>query len=358
MYYRTIRITASFLLLAALFAVGAGCNVVKKEGKTPTLLKTENASREQLIAEINRFAAVSSLRAKMDLKFEDNSFAQFGSKEIYRSADGEIVVQRPAKIYLKVQVPIIKSDVAQMTSDGDKFRVAILQDGGSGKYRKFVIGSNNADYSKLQQSLDRENGEVAGEIKKNVSAFANLRPQHFTDAMLVQPTDSSRVYTQTTIFQIEEDETQPAKSPLRRVLRGYYLLDEYERSAEGGLSIKRRFWFDRVGGIRLARQQIFDTTGEIESDITYGREGDLTATGEYKRLPLEIIVTRPKEKYSMRLTYQSPQSVTIGKTYPPTAFVLENSWDLEVVDLDKKMSEITAQNPTSKNTESSGTRVH
>ncbi|MCV5926828.1 hypothetical protein OFO11_33555, partial [Escherichia coli] len=84
------------------------------------------------MAEVNRFAAVSSLRAKMDLKFEDNSFAQFGSKEIYRSADGEIVVQRPAKIYLKVQVPIIKTDVAQMTSDGEKFRVAILQDGGSG----------------------------------------------------------------------------------------------------------------------------------------------------------------------------------------------------------------------------------
>ncbi|NMS24533.1 hypothetical protein, partial [Vibrio parahaemolyticus] len=123
--------------------------------------------------------------------FEDNSFAQFGSKEIYRSADGEIVVQRPAKIYLKVQVPIIKTDVAQMTSDGEKFRVAILQDGGSGKYRKFVIGSNNADYSKLQKNLELGNGESTGEVKKNVSAFANLRPQHFTDAMLVQPTDQA-----------------------------------------------------------------------------------------------------------------------------------------------------------------------
>ncbi|MCV5714325.1 hypothetical protein OFN39_34470, partial [Escherichia coli] len=88
--------------------------------------------------------------------------------------------------------------------------------------------------------------------------------------------------------QVEEDETQPAKSPLRKVLRGYYLLDEYKRNADGELIIKRRFWFDRVGGIRLARQQIFDTKGEIESDIVYGREGDLAANGEYKRLPLEI----------------------------------------------------------------------
>jgi hypothetical protein len=52
--------------------------------------------------------SVDSMRAKMDLKFEDNSFAHFGSKEVYRSADGEIVVQRPASILLKVQVPVIK----------------------------------------------------------------------------------------------------------------------------------------------------------------------------------------------------------------------------------------------------------
>ena len=60
--------------------------------------------------------------------------------------------------------------------------------------------------------------------------------------------------------------------------------------------ISRRFWFDRVGGIRLARQQLFDAAGEIESDITYGREGNLTDTGEYNNLPLRIQVTRPQGK--------------------------------------------------------------
>jgi len=109
------------------------------------------------------------------------------------------------------------------------------------------------------------------------------------------------------------------------------------------LKIMRRFWFDRVGGIRLARQQIFDEKGEIASDITYGREGKLTDTSDYPRLPLQILVTRPQEKYSMRLTYQTPEAVTIGKTYPASAFVLQNSWELEEVDLDKKLLEVTAQ---------------
>jgi hypothetical protein len=288
---------------------------------------------------------VNSLRAKMDLKFEDNSFAQFGSKEVYRAADGEVVVQRPSRILLKVQVPVIKTDVAQMTSDGKTFRVAILQDGGSGKYKKFVVGSNDADYSKLQKSLDAADLENAKAMKQNVNAFANLRPQHFTDAMLVRPTDSEHVYTQSSIFQVEDDDTQPAKSPVRRVMRGYYLLDEYAKVGDSELRITRRFWFDRVGGIRLARQQIFDSKGEVDSDIVYGREGNLTSTGEYNNLPLRIQVTRPKEKYTMSLTYQTPESVSIGKTYPDSAFVLQNTWGLEEVNLDKKLQELTAQQP-------------
>ena len=47
----------------------------------------------------------------------------------------------------------------------------------------------------------------------------------------------------------------------------------------------------------------------------------------------------------MSLTYQMPEAVTIGKTYPPKAFVLENSWGLEEVDLDKKLQEVRAQHP-------------
>lgn len=342
MFFNISKLRSYIIILAAAVLLASGCNVVKKESKTAVLLKTEEATQAELITEVNRFARVGSMRAKMDLKFEDNSFAQFGSKEVYRSADGEVVVQRPASIFLKVQVPVLKSDVAQMTSDGEKFRVAILQDGGSGKYKKFVIGTNNADYSRLQKDLNAADGEVTGDLKKNVNAFANLRPQHFTDAMLVRPVDSEHIYTRSSIFQTEEDETQSKKSPVRKVVRGYYLLDEYMRTASGEMLITRRFWFDRVGGIRLAKQQIFDAKGEIESDITYGREGNLTATGEYARLPLQILVTRPQEKYSMRLTYQTPEAVTIGKTYPVSAFVLQNTWELEEVDLDKKLQEFNA----------------
>jgi hypothetical protein len=317
-------------------AAGTACIKVKQDRPTARLLKVDNATREQLMGEVNRFAGVTSIRARMDLKFEDNSFAEFGSKEVYRQADGEVVVQRPGKILLKVQVPIIKSDVAQMTSDGETFRVAILQDGGSGKYKRFLKGTNSADYSSLERSLEAEIDRDPKISKEGVNAFKNIRPQHFTDALLVRPTIESAQYLTSTTYQLEEDEKVDAKSPLRKVMRGYYLLDEYHQKDGTQMLIQRRFWFDRVGGIRLARQQIFDRHGEIESDIVYGPEGNLAANGEHRDLPLQITVTRPIERYSMKLTYQTPASVMIGNRFPDAAFVLQNTWNLEEVDLDNR----------------------
>ncbi len=338
-----VMLKRSPLLLLFLFTILflGGCISPKEKVSTPKLLKTENAAPSELVNEVNRFARVGSMRAKMDLKFEDNSFAESGIAEKYKTAAGEIVVQRPSNILLKVQLPIVKSDVAQMTSNGTNFRVAILMDGGDGRYKKFVLGTNNADYSLLQEQVKRtdfDNGKV---IKQNVNAFANLRPQHFTDAMLVRPVDTANYsYLTSTILQEEVDfELLKKKSPLAWVLRGYYLLDEMRKEADGNLKIVRRFWFDRVDGIRLARQQIYDEKGEIESDIIYGQEGNLGANGDYNNLPLRITVTRPKEKYKMRLTYQTPEAVSIGKTYPAAAFELRNEWGLEEVNLDEKLKE-------------------
>jgi hypothetical protein len=322
-----------------------------KDNSRPTLLKVENASPAELLEQVNRFARVGSMRAKMDLKFEDNSYAELGIAEKYKTADGEVVVQRPGKIKLTVQVPIIKTDVAQMTSDGEKFRVAILEDGGSGKYKKFVSGTNNADYTALQTEVSQMDFDGNGkDIKQNVNAFSNLRPQHFTDAMLMRPVDAENFsYSQSTIQQHEESVDLPKKSPLRNVFRGYYLLDELRKNTDGSLTVSRRFWFDRVGVIRLARQQIFDEKGEIESDITYGKQGNLTETGEYNNLPLRIEVTRPKERYKMSLTYQSPESVSIGKIYNADVFVLENRWNLEEVDLDEKLREAASRKSQAEN---------
>ncbi|MCX7639674.1 MAG: hypothetical protein N2Z23_04450 [Pyrinomonadaceae bacterium] len=322
------------LLFLFLALISSACLSPKERVTRPTLLKTEDASKEQLIAEIERLSRIGSIRARVDLKFEDNSFAEIGIGEKYRTADGEIVVQRPANIVLKVQLPVVRTDIAQMASNGTRFCVAILNDGGDGRYKRFICGSNDRDYSELAKEVERiENGKV---IKKNVNAFVNLRPQHFTEAILVRPISTESIYVQSEIFQEEFDLNAQKQSPLRWVLRGYYILDELQREADNNLRLTRRFWFDRVGGIRLARQQIFDYEGNLESDIVYGREGTLS---NYANMPLRIEVTRPKEKYRMSLTYQDPTGVSIGKSYPQSAFELKNNWNLPEIDLDKKLAE-------------------
>ena len=329
------------IVLTVIFA--NGCIKTKVPKEIAVLPRFENASKDQLIAEANRLAKVESLRGKFDVVFEDTTSANLGISDKYQKANGEIIVQRPANIYLKIEAPVVKVDIAQMTSNGKNFHVAILEDGGSGKNKKFVTGSNDADYSGLQKVVsDTTSGGNANEklFQKGVSAFSNLRPQHFTEALLIKPLETSTgqsFYIQSEFFQDEVTPGSRKDSSLALVNHGYYLLEELRKKGDD-LVVSRRFWFDRIGTIRLARQQIYDDAGYLESDIAYGNTGPFTESGEYN-LPMQIILTRPKDKYKMTLTYQEPKSVIIGKVWPDKFFNLENRWSLPEVDLDKKLSE-------------------
>jgi hypothetical protein len=64
-----------FLCLVALALISGACISPKKEARTPVLLKTENSSQAHLMSEVDRLAKVHSMKAGMDLKFEDNSWA-------------------------------------------------------------------------------------------------------------------------------------------------------------------------------------------------------------------------------------------------------------------------------------------
>jgi hypothetical protein len=301
-----------------------------------------NASKEKLVEEANRLAQIASLRAKFNVIFEDTTGSTIGRSEKYHSANGEIIVQRPESIYLKIDA--FNVDIAQMTSDGKNFHVAVLEDGGSGKYKRFLSGSNGADYSSLQKivsDMDAGAGDKAQAAKKNASAFANIRPQHFTDALLIRPIqmDSGEyIYVQSEIFQVEPGNGRGKGANMPMQNHGYYLLDELKKKGND-LVVTRRFWFDRIGPIRLARQQIFDDNGALDSDIAYGNLGSLTAEKNYN-LPIQIELTRPKEKYKMTLKYETPEAVIIGKQWAAKIFSLENRWGLPEMDLDKKLTEM------------------
>src|SRR6266850_3625157 len=215
------------LILTLLLASGCGLFGTHQKVQVPQLLTPlADADTPRMISEVNRLAAVRSIHGKVDILFEDTSFAEAGIAEKYRQADGTLTIQRPGQVYLVIKVPFIATDIAQMTSNGQTFRVAVLQ--GDEKYRRFVSGTNSAVYQKLAvdgtQAQSDSNKKRLMNAKEAVSALSNLRPQHLTDALMMNPipdpAQSGLTYVRSEFYQEEADNRPGAKSSVR-VVRGY-----------------------------------------------------------------------------------------------------------------------------------------
>ena len=100
-----------------------------------------------------------------------------------------------------------------------------------------------------------------------------------------------------------------------RVVRGYYLLEEFSEPSAGEARLLRRFWFDRVGGIRLARLQSFNDQGLLITDVSYWDEKPFGEAAQF-RLPSRIEITRPHDHYKLSIAYQTPAAVEIDQGIP------------------------------------------
>jgi hypothetical protein len=149
-------------------------------------------------------------------------------------------------------------------------------------------------------------------------------------------------YSKSEFFQ-EEPDTRPQAKKNSRVVRGYFLLEETSAASGGESHLLRRFWFDRVSGIRLARIQTFDETGQLITDVGYLDDKAFGENGV--KLSSRIDITRPHDRYRLSITYQSPASVDINREFRPEAFVLENRWKLPEVDLDARRAKQAPANP-------------
>jgi hypothetical protein len=328
------KLKISTITVLVVLLVISGCSLVHKKVETEKLLTPlANATTPELIAAVNKLVDVQSIHGLVDIQFEDTSFASSGLAEKYRTVPGSITLQRPGKIYLSIQAPVVASDIVQMTSDGEHFRIAILK--GDEKYRKFVKGTNSAVYAKLDMDGTAKPGDKNSETQA-VNALSNLRPQHLTDALLlnsINPQAPGTLYVQSEFFESEKDTAKSDGN--KRVVRGYYFLDEVIANGDKGARLSRRFWFDRVGGIRFARLQSFDENGNIVNDVTYGPVTKFGAEGNVM-LPAKISLTRPHDQYKISITYLTPESLTINHEYQADAFILNNKNNLPEVDLDEK----------------------
>ena len=144
--------------------------------------------------------------------------------------------------------------------------------------------------------------------KETVNALSNLRPQHLTEALLLpsipEPTQTGLAYVRSEFYQEEPDNSAQGKRG-QRIVRGYYLLEEISQPVASDARLVRRFWFDRVNGIRLARVQSFDNAGLLTTDVSYWEEKPYGEAAQL-RLPSRIEITRPHDQYKLSITYQAP----------------------------------------------------
>jgi outer membrane lipoprotein-sorting protein len=234
------------------------------------------ASDDQLISAYNEQArAVHSLQATVDMLPTTGS-TYSGVVEEYHDVTGFILAQEPATVRVIGQAPLVSSNVFDMVSDGDMFRIFIPSK------NAFLVGATT----------------LARPSKKPLE---NLRPQHVVEALFWPELPE----TATVLFEQFNDE------PYR-----YYILT-LVRQADGGKSeIARKIWFDRAD-LRVSRIQIYGPAGRLDSDIEYSdwqlpdppAANDESAPAapsapisEAKtRYPRDIHIWRPQDDYRLEI---------------------------------------------------------
>jgi hypothetical protein len=298
---------------------------VRDETIPRLLTPLTNSEFKDLTAKLQPLITLKSLRAqRVALQFLDVE-----SSERYRTAEAIMLLNRPDQIRVIVQVPVTGTQIADMVSEANHFKVAIYR---PQKYRRFLVGTNDADYSAWRNKLPKD----------AQSALIDARPFHFTDALMIQPLhvgETGFSYTVAEEFRVEPDKRHGAKKNAQ-LLRGFYVISEVELpSAPQGLGkLRRKFWFDRTDQSRFARQQVYDTRGQLATDVEYSSYMQLNPNQEELR-PSVILVSRPHESYSARLTFIAGRFDVNPADFPPAAFVLENKESLPETDLDKASGE-------------------
>lgn len=278
------------LALAAAYAGGCAVSrktVVKPAGP-PAALQT--ASKQQLIESYDQQAqSIRSMNATVSMVLTAGS-AYTGVIEQYHEVSGFILAQRPADVRVIGQVPVVGTDIFDMVSDGQTFRIFIPSK------NKFIVGPAQLE-------------------RPSAKPIENLRPQHLTSALFwdeIAPDDPVLL----------EQTTQGSTA--------YYVLTVIHRvgppaatAAEANWEIARKIWFDRTN-LSVARIQTYDAGGQLASDAEYA-DWDSFGAERYAR---EIKVNRPASDYTLDIHIVR---LALDPAITPDRFVLKQPAGTELV---------------------------
>ena len=252
--------------MASLLAGCAATRVSTKHVVPAAQMRTAlDATKEALLDRYNQQSnAVISLNATVELIPSAGSNYS-GVIEQYHQVSGFILAQKPAQIRMIGQAPVIASNVFDMVSDGQTFRIYIPSK------KKFLVGPANLERS-----------------AKN--PIENLRPQHLLDALLWPPITPQ----EPVIF--EECNQASERYYVLSVLRAGSGADAGGSASSPAWELARKVWFDRAD-LSIVRLQSYGPAGRLATDAKYS---DWQPSGGVK-YPRDIQLQRPHDDYQVEV---------------------------------------------------------
>ena len=299
---------ARWAVCILMVATLAGCGLISRRiDVIPFVPPTKSAGLEELVERINDLSAMTSLTTKVDLQFLTIEDAEKGESRQYRTAEGRLLLHRPANIRLQIEAPVLSAPIADLASDGDRFQLLIYP----ARYRALIEGDNDRRYEDETRKIQDD------EVLSQAGPLVNIRPQHFTQAFLREPIADDDVFVRHEDIRIEE-EYDPRTRKRVQVKRSYYVVTV---SRPGERSPRTQYWFDRTDDIVLTRQHLYDRDGLLVGIVHYSSylppHGDSGIS-----FPAEVVIDRPYENYGLRVRLK-PDSIVVDRDLPATAFVLE-----------------------------------
>ena len=292
-----IRRVKTCLFLATVAAIPGGCrgHVVTGHSVVQQVAVAKEATREELLDAYNQIArSTKTLNATVQLKPTAGS-KYSGVIDEYHDVKAFLLAERPAKIRVIGQAPVIGKTVFDMASDGETFRVSIPSK------NKFLVGA------------------VAAE-RNSAKPIENLRPQHLLDALLWPEIRKEEAVT------LKEFNDERARYYVLTVLRGGHQVE-----------VLREIWFDRAD-LHVARLDTYGPKGALLSDVSLSnwQPADTPAapaTGAAPAnataaFPRTIRINRPHDDYTLDLQVAK---VMLNEDIPTDRFQLEQPAGAELV---------------------------
>ena len=279
-----------------------GCAVrkvthVPAPSQTPPAL---DASLADLGAKIDAWSArIRTLTATVDLEPTAGSVYSGVIKE-YHDVKGFVLLQKPSSLRMLGQAPVVRTNIFDMVSNGEEFRLYIPPK------QKFIIGRTS----------------VQRPVK---NALENLRPQHILQALLVPPLDAD----QETAYREKFDRPSDA--------RRFYVVNILEPQAARRVALRRKVWFDRAD-LEVARVQFYAPDGACTEDVQYSGYQDFQGI----HYPSRIALSRPEDDYEVTINIIK---ATFNQPLAPEKFELKKPEGVEVIDLSAAKPE---ENPVGK----------